>query len=374
MNVGIGFYMGGAQRDGIGWAITHLLQDLLRQAPEHTFTAFTNLDPATVAREFGAPANLRVVGSPATGFTRWEQGWLPRALRRHRIELFHSPLGLPLLSTTPGIATIHDLCFLSCPRTFTRRMRAYFRVFLPLSVRKARLVVTVSDTSRLALTRLLRVPVEKIRVVPNGIGAAFAPVCDPERLARVRARYGLPASFMLYAGTLEPRKNVLALLHACLRLWEDRRVDTPLVLVGKRGWLSEDVHQFLRRPGLAGRVVEAGYVDRFDLPAVYSAARVFVYPSLCEGFGLPPLEAMACGTPVVACNISAMPEILGSAACLVPPGDVTTLAEGIEAVLADETVRRRLRADGLERARRYPWTVAASKMLRVYEEAAAVPA
>src|SRR5581483_5207366 len=152
-----------------------------------------------------------------------------------RIDLFHSPLGLPLLSTTPGIATIHDVCFLSCPGIFTRRMRAYFRLFLPLSIRRARLVVTVSHTSRDALVRHLGVPTEKIRVVPNGIADHFRPVHDPGRLAAVRERYGLPESFILYAGTLEPRKNVMSLLRAFRVLREEGRVKESLVIVGKSG-------------------------------------------------------------------------------------------------------------------------------------------
>jgi glycosyltransferase involved in cell wall biosynthesis len=363
--------MGGRERDGIGWSITYLLHHLLRQGRQHTFTVYTNLPADGVAREFGAPPNLEVVRLEASSFTRWEQVRLPGALRRDRIDLFHSPLGLPLLSATPGIATIHDLCFLSCPATFTRRMRAYFRLFLPLSARKARLVVTVSQASRQALVERLGVPSGKIRVVPNGVAEHFAPVDDAARLGAVRERYGLPDSFILYAGTLEPRKNVISLLDAYRRLRAGRRLEESLVMVGKPGWLCEEVHEFIRRAGLGDDVRLAGYVAREDLPAVYSAARLFVYPSLCEGFGLPPLEAMACGTPVVASNVSAMPEILGSAAHLVPPRDVAALAEAIECLLETESLRRRRRTEGLERARRYRWEGAAAEMLGIYEEATA---
>jgi glycosyltransferase involved in cell wall biosynthesis len=374
MNVGVGFFMGSSERDGIGWSITYLLHQLLRLGSRHSFTLYTNLPAEQVSGEFGHPPNLRVATLGASGFTRWEQILLPQALRRDRIDLFHSPLGLPLLSGTPGIATIHDVCFMSCPETFTRRMRVYFRTFLPLSVRKARLVVTVSGASRDALIQHLGVPAEKIRVVPNGIAEHFRPVRDPGRLAGVRGRYGLPDAFILYAGTLEPRKNVMSLLRAFRLLREEGRIKESLVIVGKSGWLSDEVPEFVRRSGLADLVHLAGYVAREDLPAVYSAARLFVYPSVCEGFGLPPLEAMACGTPVVASNVSAMPEVLGSAAQLVAPHDVPGLAAAIEAMLNDERLRERQRADGLGRAATYRWDRAAREMLQVYEEATARPA
>jgi glycosyltransferase involved in cell wall biosynthesis len=369
MNVGIGFFMGSSERDGIGWSITYLLHHLLRQASGHSFTLYTNLPAEPVSREFGHPRNLRVVTLNASGFTHWEQLLLPRALRRDRIDLFHSPLGLPLLAATPGIATIHDLCFISCPETFTRRMRTYFRTFLPASVRKARLVVTVSATSRDALIRHLRVPREKIRIVSNGIGDHFGPVSDPGRLAAVRDRYGLPDSFILYAGTLEPRKNVMMLLKAFRSLRDGGRIKQSLVIIGKSGWMASEVPEFIRASGLRDQVRLAGYVAREDLPAVYSAARLFVYPSLCEGFGLPPLEAMACGTPVIASNVSAMPEILGSAAYLIDPHDVSALAAGIQSMLEEEELRQRCRLAGFERAALYRWDWAARQMLRIYEEA-----
>jgi glycosyltransferase involved in cell wall biosynthesis len=374
MNVGVGFFMGSAERDGIGWSITYLLQQLLRLGSRHSFTLYTNLPAEPVAREFGHPPNLRVVALAASGFTRWEQLLLPQALRRDCIDLFHSPLGLPLLSGTPGIATIHDVCFMSCPETFTRRMRVYFGTFLPLSVRKARLVVTVSGASRDALIEHLGVPAEKVRVVPNGVAEHFRPVRNPGRLAEVRGHYDLPDSFILYAGTLEPRKNVISLLRAFRLLREAGRIKESLVIVGKSGWLSDEVPEFVRRSGLADQVHLAGYVAREDLPAVYSAARLFVYPSLCEGFGLPPLEAMACGTPVIASNVSAMPEILGSAAQLVAPRDVHGLAAAILTMLDDEPLRERRRIDGLVRAATYRWDHAAREMLRIYEEATARPA
>jgi glycosyltransferase involved in cell wall biosynthesis len=370
MNIGIGFYMGGAQRDGIGWSITHLLRGLLRVAPQHAFTAFTNLPADSVRAEFGHAPNLDVVSFRMRSYTLWEQVGLPLALARRRLDVFHSPLGLPLLCRPPGLATIHDVCFCTHGATFTRRMWLYFRIFLPLAVRRARRVLTVSETSKQALVDLLAVAPDKVRVVPNAVADDFrAPGLGAEA-AEVRARCGLPEQFMLYVGTLEPRKNLLRLLQACQRLWSGHGIAHRLVIVGKQGWLADDVHGYIERAGLREQVVFAGYVTRADLPTVYALASVFVYPSLCEGFGLPPLEAMACGTPVVASNASAMPEVLGDAARLVDPLDVGALAEAIRDVLLDADRRQALRAAGLERAREYCWDASARRLLEVYAELA----
>ena len=368
MNIGIGFYMGGAQRDGIGWSITHLLRHLLRVGPQHAFTVFTNLPAESVRAEFEHAPNLDVVSFQMRSYTLWEQVGLPLALARRRLDVFHSPLGLPVLCRPAGVATIHDVCFCTHAATFTRRMWLYFRIFLPLAVRRARIVQTVSETSKQALIDLLHVAPGKVRVVPNGIAEEFREPDEGADLAAVRDRCGLPAEFMLYVGTLEPRKNLLRLLQACERLWSSHRVSHKLVIVGKQGWLARDVHEYIDRAGLRDRVVFAGYVARADLPAVYALATVFVYPSLCEGFGLPPLEAMACGTPVVASNASAMPEVLGEAARLVDPLDVEALAAAIGEVLEDEHLRDELRFAGLKRAYAYRWEASARQMLDVYAE------
>jgi glycosyltransferase involved in cell wall biosynthesis len=293
---------------------------------------------------------------------------LPLALVGRNVDVFHSPLGLPLLCRPAGVAMIHDLCFLTHRATFTRRMWLYFRIFLPLAVRRARIVLTVSDTSRQALIDLMHVGPEKIRVIPNGIAEEFQPPADEARLCRVRERYGLPSAFILYVGTLEPRKNVLRLLQACQRLWSAGAVPHKLVIAGKQGWLFREVVDFVDQAALHEHVLFTGYVARADLPALYALATLLVYPSLCEGFGLPPLEAMACGTPVIGSNCSALPEVLGQAARLVDPLDVDTLAATIHTVLGDDRLRATLRSRGLERARRFRWDTSARQTLELYAE------
>jgi len=370
VNIGIGFYGRGAERDGIGWATTYLLRHLLAVESAHHITILTNLPAASLHQELGASPKLRVVSFRMGNYTLWEQIGLPIAIVRQGIELFHSPIGLPVLCPVPGLTTVHDVCFRTHPETFTRRMGTYFRVFLPLATRRARLVLTVSEASARGLEELLGVPREKIRVVPNGIAADFKPVTDAGTLRQVRERYGLPKTFVLYVGTLEPRKNLIRLVQACDRLWHAGRLDQPLVLIGKRGWLADELFQFIEDAGCRDRVILPGYVAREDLPAIYSAAAVCAYPSLCEGFGLPPLEAMACGTPVVASTATSLPEVLGDAASLVDPLDVDAIAEAIRSVIEDDALRMRLCAAGLARAREFTWEATARRTLAVYDEVA----
>ena len=367
MHIAVNFYMAGLQRSGIDWTISQLLPCLLEAGPRHRFTLFTNLPPTDVLTEFHHRHNLRVVSFQMPNYTLWEQVGLPFLLAKHRASLVHSPFGLPLLTPVPGIATIHDLCFVTHPETFTLRMRTYFRLFIPRSARRARVVLTVSEASRRELVNRFGIPEAKVRVVPNGIAEDFRPVGDARRLAGLREAYGLPERFVLYVGTREPRKNLMTLLRACQQLWARGRSE-KLVLVGRRGWLSEPIEEFISRAGFQDRVVFAGYLPRPDLPTLYSAATLFVFPSLCEGFGLPPLEAMACGTPVVASNAPALPEVLGTAARLVDPHDPTRLADAMEEVLDDRGLRERLQANGLERAAMYRWDGAARRILRIYEE------
>jgi glycosyltransferase involved in cell wall biosynthesis len=208
------------------------------------------------------------------------------------------------------------------------------------------------------------------------VNPRFRPA-GPEALAAVRQKYDLPERFILYVGTIEPRKNLTALLEAYAALMERLSVcdlrpalsDVRLVIVGKKGWLYEGFFRRLHELGLEDRVLFTGYVPDEDLPAIYSAADLFVFPSLYEGFGLPVLEAMACGTPVIASNASSLPEVAGEAGIMIAPHDVRGLAEAMERLLMDKQLRAELRARGLERAKQFTWERAAAMTLEVYQDA-----
>jgi glycosyltransferase involved in cell wall biosynthesis len=206
-------------------------------------------------------------------------------------------------------------------------------------------------------------------VVPAGVGPEYHPISDQATLETVRRRYNLPRRFILHVGTLEPRKNLVRLMEA-LRAIADREPETALVLVGGKGWLYEDIFAGVERLGLAGKVIFPGYVAEADLPAVYNLAAVLAYPSLYEGFGIPPLEAMACSVPVVSSNSSSLPEVVGDAALLVEPTDSDALASALLRALSDNDLRQTLTKRGLARAAAFSWPAAATKLLEAYKRCA----
>ncbi|MGQ9804369.1 MAG: glycosyltransferase family 4 protein [Anaerolineae bacterium] len=283
------------------------------------------------------------------------------------VELFHATEHLlPRLSAIRTVFTLHDLIFLFHPETHKPLNRWFLTLMMPRFLRAADAVIAVSECTKRDAVRYYGIPEEKITVIYEGVNPRFRPA-NPETVAAVRRKYGLPEHFILYVGTIEPRKNLTTLLEAFHHLAALRSGDLRLVIVGKRGWLYEGFFRRLRELGLEERVHFTGYVPDEDLPALYSAADLFVFPSLYEGFGLPVLEAMACGTPAVCSNTSSLPEVAGNAALLVSPTDVRGLAEAMARALTDDALRATLRAKGLERAGEFSWARAARETLRVYQ-------
>jgi glycosyltransferase involved in cell wall biosynthesis len=296
----------------------------------------------------------------------WEQSVLPMRLRRLRIDVLHSPHHTtPLVSCgCRRVVTIHDLTFLLLPERYPPTRRLYFQVMTRLSARVADAVIVPSEAVREDVVRLLRVPPERLFVVPEAAGPAFHPQ-DAVAIEAVRSRYGLEGPFLLSVGSLEPGKNRERLLQAFARL-RDRGLKHSLVVAGQQAWRYEGEAPLARRLGLAESVRFLGHVPRADLPALYSAADALVFPSLYEGFGLPALEALACGTPVVVSNVSALPEVVDDAALQVSPLDVEALADAMERLLRDDRLRADLRERGLQRAAQFSWEKAARQTAEVY--------
>ncbi len=294
---------------------------------------------------------------------------MPRAARRDRLDLLHVTYTLPPALPCRGVVSVHDISYTFFPEAFSPRDRLVLGLAVPLSLRRAERVITPSESGRRDIIRRYRVPEWKIAVIPLAAEPHFAPVRDPAELARVRARYRLPARYVLAVGNLQPRKNLGRLIAAFAALRAARRTDVGLVLVGKALWRESDIFTAVRAHGLERAVVATGYVPDADLPALYSAAEVFAYPSLYEGFGLPPVEAMACGTPVLTSATSSLPEVVGDAALTVDPRDVRAIAAGLEALLGDADLRVRLAGAGRARAIRFTWEETARRTLAVYEAA-----
>lgn len=289
----------------------------------------------------------------------WEQGVLPRLSRG---RLLWSPCNTGPLSARRQVVTIHDCAFVDHPEAFSRLFAAWYGWLIPRLARRARRVITVSKFSAERLAMVCKLPPERIDVVYNGVGAHMRPAA-PETIADVRRRLSLPERYVLSLGSLEPRKNLRRLLEAWSRL---KRRDVGLVLAGG----ESSVFRSAGIDVLPVGVQLAGYVADADLPALYSGAEAFVYPSLYEGFGLTVLEAMACGAPVVCSGTTALPEVTGDAAIAVDPMNIDDIADGIERLLSDGPLRERLRQLGLARAAEFTWDKTAAATGAILHQAA----
>lgn len=295
---------------------------------------------------------------------------LGRAAQHHRLDLIHDPNGIaPFLGPSGGarrVVTIHDAFAYVCPEEHNRLDNWRYRLMLPHLARQADAVLTDSETSREDLRRYLAISAEKLQVIACGVDPRFAPVPDGRERRAVLARHGISAPYLLYVGAVNGRKNIARLLDAYTAI-RSRHPGLSLVIVGKRQWRTPHIDTTAEGLERDGQVRVTGYLDDADLPALYSAAEVFIFPSLYEGFGLPPLEAMACGTPVVSSWSSSLPEVVGDAAILVDPLDVTAIAAGIERVLLNRVEAAELRAHGLARARQFTWERTARETVALYD-------
>ncbi|NWG21480.1 MAG: glycosyltransferase family 4 protein [Chloroflexi bacterium] len=302
----------------------------------------------------------------------WDHVVLPLRLARDRLDVVWFPHNVVALGVrTPAVVTIHDLLYFPAPEVSRREYALldtlYMRLFIPRSLRRARRVIADSRWTATDIRRLVRIERDDVQVVPLAPGRLFGPQPESEQ-ARVRQVYRLERPYFLFTGITSPRKNVRALIEAFAQI--NDAIPHDLVLVGGRGYVNEPVDDLIRRTGLTGRVHCLGVVPRTDLPGLYSAADAFVFPSLYEGFGLPPLEAMACGCPVICSHATSLPEVVGNAALVFDPRDTTMLAHHMRAVVCDMALRERLKRQGLDRAAQFSYARSAGRLLALLEEAA----
>jgi glycosyltransferase involved in cell wall biosynthesis len=293
---------------------------------------------------------------------------LPIELPRARADLLHA-LGFvsPFGWRGPTVVTVYDLSFLRFPEVFNRANRLYLGTFTPPSLRRADRVITISESARQDVIELCGVPPERVTPILLAADERFKPAA-PAEVRAFRARHNLPERFVLYLGTLEPRKNVETLVRAYALLREQGSDDHVLVLAGPRGWQYEPIFDLVKSLGLSDSVMLPGFVPAEEQALWYSSATVFAFPSRYEGFGLPLLEAMACGAPVVSSSASSLPEVVGDAGLLVDPMDVAGLSAALRELLEDEDRRQALAAAGRARASEFSWRRMASETVQVYRE------
>jgi glycosyltransferase involved in cell wall biosynthesis len=294
----------------------------------------------------------------------WEQTRLAALTRR--LDLLHGlAFASPLVAACPTIVTVHDLSFIRFPEAFRPFHRLYLHWITSLSTRRARRVIAVSESTRRDVIQFFGVRAGRVVTVPNGVTAEFSPA-NADQVADFRRRRGLPDRFMLFLGTLEPRKNLVRLIDAYADWRRTGSASVKLVLAGGQGWYYEQIYARVVERGLGDDVFFPGYVPGAELPWWYRAAELFVYPSLFEGFGLPVLEAMACGTPVITSSSSSLPEVAGDSTLLVDPSDTAALTAAMTQVLTDQDRAADLRARGLQQAAGFSWSRTAEATVQVY--------
>jgi glycosyltransferase involved in cell wall biosynthesis len=288
---------------------------------------------------------------------------------RARVDLYFGSNFLGVFHRSfKTVLAIYDLALKYYPETINPRVFKLLNRRLPEDAGKAHAILTISESTKRDVVKYLGVAPEKIHVVPCGIAPEFRPLDDPALLDRVRRKYTLPARFLLFVGTVEPRKNLSRLVEAFDCLCASPRFEHGLVLVGPRGWRDQGIVRTLQNLRARERVILTGRVPQEDLPGFYNLADLFVLPSLFEGFGMPVAEAMACGTPVVTSNVSSMPEVAGDAALLIDPHSADDLAEAIRKVLADSTLRSTLVSRGLLQVKQFSWERSAAQALSVFRQ------
>lgn len=298
----------------------------------------------------------------------WEQTDFPTLLRQEKIDLLHSlhytrPFNLPCAS----VVTFHDMTFLLFPELHTFAKRLFFPPAIRYSARAADALIAVSESTRQDAIRLLHLNPARIHAIPLGVPDEFKPYPDSPALATIKQKYQLPDHFILYVGMLEPRKNIPLLLQAYKRVLDEGPAPI-LVLAGRMGWGVASIRQIIGELSLTEKTHFTGYITPEDLPFVYNLADLFVYPSLYEGFGLPPLEALACGTPVITSAVSSIPANMGEAAILVPPADELALSAAIAEVLNNEKLRQQLSTKGLLQAAKFKWETTARQTIEIYQQ------
>ena len=361
----IAHYTGG----GISQYTIHLAKALAELSQDDEFVL---LQSSKDRRHLVHGPHVRRVSMWTPSHNRFEQQWLQVELsaRHLGLDLLHSTDFIPPLhlNSFKSVITVHDLAFLRWPHFLTEDSARYYGQ-VDQAVDRADHIIAVSQSTRDDLIGMLGAPPEKITVVYEAADPVYRPIPREEALASYKDKHLLPEEFILFVSTIEPRKNITALLRAYALLRERYRVTTGLVLAGGVGWQSEQIFEEVEQLDLTDHVTFLGRVNNGDLLYLYNLARCLAHPALYEGFGLTPLEAMASGTPVVVSNVSSLPEVVGDAGLLVDPNDVEDLAVALQRVLTDDALHATLREKGLARASVFSWQRAAQETMAIYQRA-----
>lgn len=373
MRIGISARYIQSPRSGIETALLNLLLNLKKIDRDNEYFLFFGSDrmvPDFVRNSgFQYDISKMPTGNKALKIL-WSHLYLPYAIGKNKVDVFHEPFFVaPVFKRCPTVVTIYDTAFLYHPKFYNKRSVLYLGALLSGSVKRADSIIAISENTKTDILGNFKVPPDKIHVIPLGTDDAFRVLEDRGRIEEVKMIYGIKNDYILNVSLISPRKNIEGLIRAFKLIKESKETDLKLVVAGGNGWLYEDVYREARSSGLDKEVIFTGHVPREHLVCLYNGAKAFVFPSLYEGFGLPLLEAMACGCPVVASRASSVPEVCGDAALFADPRDIEELADAVNRIMEDAPLRRELIKKGLERVKRFSWEKMAGRTLSVYREA-----
>jgi glycosyltransferase involved in cell wall biosynthesis len=369
LRIGIDFHVAGGIYQGVRTYLTNLMQEVLDIENEFEYFVYTD-NPTGLAKGGNGHRNLTLKTLPSPWGRFNLLAGFPACAYRDRLSLFHSQYVLPVHLPCKSVLTIHDILFEKYPQFFPRFHGGLMKYFVPLSAKRADRIISVSEFTKREICEYYGVAEDKVTVIHEGASDVFAPIKDRDLLLRTLKKYNIRTKYLLFVGRIEPRKNIVGVLKAFDYLRKRGHTETCLVIVGHQDRIFRERRLFteIKTMGLENDVLFTGGVSEEDLCALYSGAEALVYPAFAEGFGLPVVEAMASGTPVITSNTTALNEVAGNAAILVDPHSHGEIAEAIENLLSDESLKNELAQKGLDRAKKFRWEETAKETVEVYRQ------
>lgn len=354
---------------GVGRYTYNLIQNLVKVDQKNEYVVFSNA-AEKIGKHIPVGPRFKIKNVNLPMFSVRNQLKFSSVLRKEEIDVFHAPyFDAPLAGGTPFIMTIHDLIHLIFPQYFNKKVRVYYQGVVKPAVRKSNKIIADSKSSKEDIVRILGVPESKVVVIYPGVEEKFRPLADSDSAHNLCQRYSLSKEIILFVGNMKPHKNLAGLMEAFARLRQDDGVDCQLVVIGEKDRHFWQIQAKVQELKLQQEVVFTGLVAEDEMPLFYNAAEVLVLPSLYEGFGLPALEAMACGTPVVCSNTSSLPEVVGDAAILFNPKSIDEMTKAISRLLGDKSLKQKMVKEGLERAKLFSWKKTVQETVEVYNQA-----
>jgi glycosyltransferase involved in cell wall biosynthesis len=313
-----------------------------------------------------APKNQNDLNAPKRFI--WDQIIFPNKAKRDRVDVLHQPcFSAPVIFPGKIVVTIHDLIAIKFGKDIPFFSRQFFGRWMPFSYRYADKIIAISEHTKKDIVNLLKIKQDKIKVIPLATGNEFQKIQDKSTIDRVKHKYHIKGKYLLHIGTLNPRKNLLFLIKVFYQVAKTHR-DLSLVITGKKGWYYQELFDMADKLKLKDRIIFTGYIDDCDKPVLYNGASLFVFPSIYEGFGLPPLEAMKCSIPVISSNTSSMPEVLGDAGILLSPYDKNNWVRSINDVLSNAKLRKKLSSLSQKQANKFSWEKTAKETIKIYQQ------